>query len=191
VLHPSAGSSYTAPRASDAGVEQQQQRPLASPRSPSSSATSHAAHAYPTAVMTTNTYSPAHIAAPHHATGLGIGPSAGPPADLRLAVPGAAASQTTSMTSWHQPSAHYSSDLSSASTLRTPSSAWDYGGSYMSSTSPATGLPGSVQAYNYHLPSSQTMRFPSLTGPGGMRTTEHRFVPLHDYEGHGQPTTTS
>ena len=61
----------------------------------------------------------------------------------------------------------------------------------MSSTSPATGLPGSVQAYNYHLPSSQTMRFPSLTGPGAMRTTEHRFVPLHDYEGHGQPTTTS
>ncbi|KAK5138583.1 hypothetical protein LTR08_000171 [Meristemomyces frigidus] len=164
--------------ATDAGIEQQQQaRPGASPQSTTSSATSHghAAHAYPPA-MTTNAYSP-HVAAP---SGLGIGPSAGPP-DLRLAVPFPAASQTTS---WHQPSAHYAHDLSS--TLRTPSTTWDFGGSYMSS-SPATGLPSSAQAYQYQ---ATQMRFPSLTSQTAP-PLEHRFVPLQDYEDHSQPTTTA
>lgn len=50
--------------------------------------------------------------------------------------------------------------------------------------SPATGLPGTAPAYPYQ------QRIPSLTGPSTM-PAEARFVPLHDYEGHGQQTSTS
>ncbi|KAK4544622.1 hypothetical protein LTR36_004194 [Oleoguttula mirabilis] len=189
-LHPTAGPSYTAPRAPDAGVEQQQQyqqRPVASPRSTSSSVTSqgHAAHVYASS-MTTNAYSP-HVAAP---IGLGLGPSAGPPTtDMRLAVSAVSAAGQT--TSWHQPSAHYSHDLSSTTTFRTPSTSWDFGGSYMSS-SPVTGLPTSAQAYQYQPQPAQQQqqRFPSLTSQTGM-PTENRFVPLQDYEDQSQPTSTA
>lgn len=192
VLQPAAGSNYTSSRPSDAGIEQQQ-RAAASPRSTPSSGTSHAVHAYAPAAMPNTTYPPAHAHAHAGAlgpasSGLGIGPSADPP-DLRLAVPVSAAGQTTS-TSWHQPSASYSSDLSSAATLRTPSTGtWDYtGANYLPSStiSPATGLPSSAQAYNY-----QSMRFPSLTSQAPMPNEHTRFVPLQGYQEQSQPSTTS
>jgi hypothetical protein len=53
---------------------------------------------------------------------------------------------------------------------------WDFGG-YVGN-SPATGLPGNMQSYQYQ------QRIPSMTGAGAM--PEHaKFVPLHDY----QPTS--
>ncbi|KAK5121595.1 hypothetical protein LTR85_004767 [Meristemomyces frigidus] len=182
-----ASPSYSAPRGSDAGVEQQyQQRPGASPRSTSSSVASHghAAHAY-ASVMTTNAYSP-HVAAP---AGLGLGPSQGTPADLRLAVPAVSAAGQT--TSWHQPSAHYSHDLSSTTNtlLRTPSTSWEYGGGYMSS-SPATGLPTTAQAYQYQPAQHHQLPFPSLTSQTAM-ATGNRFVSLQAYEDQSQPTSTA
>ncbi|EGP84082.1 uncharacterized protein MYCGRDRAFT_96263 [Zymoseptoria tritici IPO323] len=103
--------------------------------------------------------------------GLGLGPSAGPPGDLRISLPtSAGAAQATS---WHQPAAHYATDMSAATG---GGRSWDFGG-YIGA-SPATGLPGTMQSYPYH------QRVPPLTGPGAM--PEHaKFVPLHDY----QPTT--
>ncbi|KAK4506027.1 hypothetical protein PRZ48_003992 [Zasmidium cellare] len=164
VLHTPNMSTYAASRPSDANLEQ---RPAASPRSTSSSAASHG-HAYAPPAMPHNVYSP-HAAG---AQGLGVGPPAGP-ADLRLAVPTSAGAQTTS---WHQPAAHYSSDLAAGGR------GWDFGG-YLSAA-PATGLPGTAHSYPYQ------QRIPSLTGPAAM-PSEARFVPLHDYESQSQPTSTS
>ena len=157
------GSSYPMSRPSDMGMDQ---RPAASPRSASSSA-SHS-HVYAQPQMQHTVYSPHGM--PHGAmpAGLGIGPSPGHP-DPRLSVPTSAGAQTTS---WHQPSAHYGSDLGYST----------FSG-YLAS--PATGLPGTAQqSYNYQ------QRIPSLTGPTAM-PAEARFVPLQDYEGQGQPTSTA
>ncbi|KAI7120749.1 hypothetical protein KC324_g18440 [Hortaea werneckii] len=187
LLQSAAGPGYTAHPGPDTGIENQH-RAAASPRSTSSSTTSHAAHGYPSAVLPTNAYSPAHghIGTPVTAAGsLGLGPSAGPP-DLRLAVPGSTASSTT-LPSWHQPSAHYPSDLSSSATLRTPSTGtWDFGGDYLhgSAVSPATGLPSSAQAYDY-----QPARFSALTGQATVPTEHTRFVPLQYYGDQSQPTS--
>ncbi|KAI7187950.1 hypothetical protein KC363_g5727 [Hortaea werneckii] len=187
LLQSAAGPGYTAHPGPDAGIDHQH-RAAVSPRSTSSSTTSHAAHGYPSAVLPTNAYSPAHghIGTPVTAAGgLGLGPSAGPP-DLRLAVPGSTASSTT-LPSWHQPSTHYSSDLSSSATLRTPSTGtWDFGGNYLhgSAVSPATGLPSSAQAYDY-----QPARFSTLTGQSTMPTEHTRFVPLQYYGDQSQPTS--
>ncbi|KAK1822886.1 hypothetical protein LTR12_002608 [Friedmanniomyces endolithicus] len=189
-LHaPSAGPSYTATRNSDAGLgydtaqAQQYQRATigASPRSTSSSATSHA-YAPAHTLVTTNAYSP-------HATGSIASSSAGLgqlplPPDLRLAVPGAVAGEGGHQTtSWHQPSAHYA-DMA-ASTQQQNRDAWEYS-SYISH-SPATGLPGSAPSYGYQ---QQPMRLPSFSAQPAM-SSEARFVPLHDYEDPGQPTTTA
>ena len=160
VLHTPNMSSYAASRPSDASIEQ---RAAASPRSTSSSAASHG-HAYAPPAMPHNVYSP-HGAG---AQGLGVGP----PSDLRLSVPTSAGAQTTS---WHQPAAHYNSDLAGGGR------GWDFGG-YL--TAPATGLPGTAHSYPYQ------QRIPSLTGPAAM-PSEARFVPLHDYESQSQPTSTS
>lgn len=157
------GSSYLPNRPSDMGMDQ---RPAASPRSASSTA-SHS-HIYAPSQMHHNVYSPHGM--PHGVmpAGLGIGPSAGHP-DPRLSVPTSAGAQTTS---WHQPSAHYAPELGYST----------FSG-YL--TSPATGLPGTAQqSYSYQ------QRIPSLTGPTAM-PAEARFVPLQDYEGQGQPTSTS
>ncbi|KAH9844954.1 regulator medusa [Teratosphaeria destructans] len=118
---------------------------------------------------------------------VGIGPSGGPP-DLRLGVPVSDAGHSTS---WHQPQAAYSSDLSAA---RQNSASWEYN-SYLGG-SPATGLPSSAHAYAYQQPHmSQSPRYPSLTSSqAGMLPTMEagRFVPLQDYEAqHGQPTSTA
>ncbi|KXT08765.1 hypothetical protein AC579_4930 [Pseudocercospora musae] len=163
-LHPGA-SGYAAARPSDAGMDQ---RAAASPRSASSSAASHS-HVYAPPPMP-NPYSP-HAAMQ---SGLGIGSSAAY-SDPRLAVPTSAGAQTTS---WHQPSAHYSTDLSGTR------QDWSFGVGQYLSASPATGLPGTAQSYPYQ------QRIPSLTGPAAM-PAEARFVPLHDYETHSQPTSTS
>lgn len=165
-LHPQTPvtAGYSAARASDAGMEQ---RPAASPRSTTSSTTSHG-HAYvPT--ITSSAYT-SHVVTP--AAGLGIGPSAGTPQDLRLTVP-VSASQTTS---WHQPSTNYGP-------AELPRSSWEFT-PYLS-TSPATGLPGSAQSYQY-----QQHRFPPLASHAGL-PTEGRFLPLHDYDGQSHPTTSS
>ncbi|KAK3619572.1 hypothetical protein LTR56_014794 [Elasticomyces elasticus] len=185
-LHaPSAGPSYTASRASDSDVGLEiapyHQRPVgASPRSTSSSATSHV-YAPSHTITTTNAYSPHAVTVA--SAGLGIGPTTGqlPHPDLRLSVPGsmAAPGQTTS---WHQPSSHYA-DMSS-STHQHNRGTWEYN-SYISN-SPATGLPGSAPTYNYH---QQHMRLPSFTAQPAM-STEARFVPLRDYEDQSQPTST-
>ncbi|KAL9534069.1 hypothetical protein SMMN14_01919 [Sphaerulina musiva] len=137
------------------------QRSAASPRSASSSASY--THVYAPSQMQHNVYSPHGMP-----TGLGIGPSAGHP-DPRLSVPTSAGAQATS---WHQPSGHYASDLGYSNFT-----------GYLAS--PATGLPGTAQqSYGYQ------QRIPSLTGPTAM-PAEARFVPLHDYESQGQPTSTS
>ncbi|KAK0894880.1 hypothetical protein LTR91_023929 [Friedmanniomyces endolithicus] len=187
-LHaPGAGPSYTATRNSDAGLgydtaqAQQYQRATigASPRSTSSSATSHA-YAPAHTLVTTNAYSP-HATDSIASSSAGLGQLPLPP-DLRLAVPGAVAGagghQTTS---WHQPSAHYA-DMA-ASTQQHNRDAWEYS-SYISH-SPATGLPGSAPSYGYQ---QQPMRLPSFSAQPAM-SSEARFVPLHDYEDPGQPTT--
>ncbi|KAK3112918.1 hypothetical protein LTR53_010288 [Teratosphaeriaceae sp. CCFEE 6253] len=189
-LHtPGAGPSYTTGRGSNEGLAaesaqvQQLQRPIgASPRSTSSSVTSHAAYAPSHSITTTNTYSP-HASGAFSSAGLGIGSSAGQIPDLRMAVPGAvaAASQTTS---WHQPSAHY---LEMAAPQSQNRGTWDYN-TYLSN-SPATGLPGSAPPYIYP-PQQQHVRLPSFTAQPPM-ATEARFVPLHDYEDQSQPTTTA
>ncbi|KAI6899033.1 hypothetical protein KC355_g19900, partial [Hortaea werneckii] len=59
LLQSAAGPGYTAHPGPDTGIENQH-RAAASPRSTSSSTTSHAAHGYPSAVLPTNAYSPAH-----------------------------------------------------------------------------------------------------------------------------------
>ncbi|CAK4033931.1 Hypothetical predicted protein [Lecanosticta acicola] len=170
-LLPTPGASNYLPvsRASEAILDP---RPAASPRSTSSSATSHG-HAYAAQSMQASMYPPHAVGV----AGLGIGPSAGHPSshpDLRLAVPTSAGAQTTS---WHQPSSHYTSDMAAGR-------GWDFGGGYMGASPAATGLPGTAPAYPYQ------QRIPSLTGPAAM-PAEARFVPLHDYEGQGQPTSTS
>lgn len=155
----------------DARMEQPRQRHAVSPHLEVTSAASHG-HVYAPAMTanagpySTNAMGPA---------GLGLGPSAGHPPDLRLAVPvtTAAANQTTS---WHQPSAHYSSDPSA--TGREP---WAFPASYMSAA-PATGMPGSAQSY-------QSYRMPPMN-PQAM-SADNRPMSLHAYDVHGQPTTTS
>lgn len=176
----------------------QQQRPAASPRSTSSAATSHG-HAYATG-MTSQSYAP-HTAG---SAGMGLGPSAGPPADLRLG------GQTPA--SWQQPQPqpqqhrhhhqhqqhqHHHTQLAALYpspgttgnpelaatagaaapplTARTPSS-WEFG-SYLS---------GAAAASQYQFGSG---RMPSLPS-GQAAVPEARFVPLHDYEHQqGQPTS--
>jgi len=153
-----AGPSYAAAQVPDSRVQQQYpKRPIASPHSASGAVASHA-HAYASSPgpYTTNAMGSA---------GIGLGPSAGPP-DLRLAVP-VTTSQTTS---WHQPSAHYSHDLVRGS--------WDYSGGYMSA-SPATGMPGSAQAYSYH-----QQRIPPMSGHA--MASDSRTMHLHNYDDQSQ-----
>ena len=163
-----AGPSYSASRNSEVGIEQPQARPVASPMSTSSSATSHG-NAY-AASMTANAYASSTMGA----AGLGIGPAAGPQ-DLRLTVPVSAANQTTS---WHQPSAIYSTDLSASGR-----GSWNFPGPYMTA-SPATGMPSSVPSYQY------SDRVPSLTSQAIM-PTQARFVPLQDYEVQSHQTSSA
>ncbi|GAB7359042.1 hypothetical protein MBLNU230_g5114t1 [Neophaeotheca triangularis] len=186
-LHGPATSAYSATgRASDAGMEQhhQSQRRAVSPRSTSSSAPSHG-HAYPPS-MSTHVYSP-HAPIGSAGVGLGLGPqpSAGPP-ELRLAVPGAVSDSTGQTTSWHQPSTHYSNDLSaSASAAR--GSSWDFA-AYMPINTPISGagLPGSTQ-YAQQYPTS---RVPSLSSATAL-PSDGRFAPLHDYDETGQQTSSA
>lgn len=134
-----AGPGFSGGRPSDVAIEQPQTRPMASPLSTSSSATSHGNAYAPN--MAANVYSSQAMGP----TGLGIGAVAAPP-DLRLTVPLTATSQATS---WHQPAANYASDLSAGR------GSWDFPGAYMSA-SPATGLPTTAQSYPYstaqHIP---------------------------------------
>lgn len=175
---PIAGPSYTTPRLSDA---QHHSRPVASPRSASSSAPSHGqtAHAY-APIITTSAYSPAHVG-PSGVAGFGLGPSAGP-TELRVAVPVSTASQTTA---WHPSPATFPSDVASHNRV---SFDWNYS----LSSSPATGLPGVAQAYQFQPQPQPQQRFPSLTSQAGTLPTieAHRFVPLHEYEEQSQPTST-
>ena len=162
-----AGPGYSSARTSDVGIEQPHARPIASPLSTSSSATSHG-----------NAYAPNLAAAVYNSqamgpTGLGIGAATGPP-DLRLSVPVTVTSQATS---WHQPSVNYSSDLSA-----TGRGSWDFPGTYYSA-SPATGLPTSAQSYPY------SERLSSLTGQP--LPQQARFVPLHGYEDQSHHPTTN
>lgn len=159
--------SYAAGRSSEAGTEV---RLGASPRSTSSSI------AYPSSNLA-DAYSP-HMGVPG---GMSIGPSmmgAALPPDLRLTMPTVAGAAQA--TTWSNPAARYSTDLS-ASTSR---SLIDCGG-YLSS-SPATGLPSSAQSL--HFPAHG---YPApLTAQPGL-PTEARFVSLQDYEDAGHPTTSS
>ena len=163
-----AGPSYSSSRSSEVGIEQPQTRPVASPLSTSSSATSHG-NAY-AASMATHAYA-ANVMGP---SGLGIGPAAGPQ-DLRLTVPVSAAHQTTS---WHQPSATYSTDLSA-----TGRGSWEFPSTYMHA-SPATGLPSSAHSYQY------SDRVPSLTSQAVM-PAQARFVPLQHYEDQSHQTSSA
>jgi hypothetical protein len=153
------GPGYSSGRASDVGIEQPQTRPIASPLSTSSSATSHGNAFAPN--IAANVYSTQAMGP----TGLGIGTPAGPP-DLRLAVPVTATSQATS---WHQPSANYTSDLSA-----TGRGSWDFPGTYLTA-SPATGMPTSAQSYQYATAQSCP--------------PQARFVPLQGYETHNHQTS--
>lgn len=171
-----AGPSYAA-QVPDARIDQQQQRHIASPHSAASSSAASHGHAY-APVMGGASYPPNAMGP--GAAGLGIGPSAGPPPpppDLRLTVPA-----TTQATSWHQPSAHYSSDLS-ASAHR---AAW-FPTDYMSAAaaSPAAGMPGSAQSYQSYA------RMPAPMSAQSMPAGDSRLMPLHDYDGPGQPTSSS
>lgn len=139
-----------------------QQRHVASPHSTASSAASHG-HVYAPGPYSTAAMGPG---------GLGIGPSAGPSADPRLAVPVTTAANQT--TSWHQPSAHYSNDLSS-------SGRW-YGATDYLHAAPATGMPGSGAYQSYQ-------RFPPMTSQS--MAADVRLMPLHEYDSPGQPTSTS
>jgi hypothetical protein len=211
IAGPSYASAATGGRPSDTGLvdPHQQARAVASPRSTSSSAGSHG-HAYAPAMVTSATaYSPIHGGAVSAGgtTGLGIGPSAGAPPDLRLtsvpSVPGPGHQQTTS---WHQPQGTYSSDLSATGSMAANRASWDFNSSYLGS-SPATGLPSSVHAFQYqqHTPQAvqtpQQQRYPSLTSisqsglmPMSTPVEAHRFVPLQGYDEHhhpSQPTSTA
>ena len=148
-----AGPGYSGGRPSDVAIEQPQTRPGASPLSTSSSATSHG-NAYAANMV--------YASQAMGATGLGIGAVAGPP-DLRLAVPA-----TSQATSWHQPSANYSSDISAVREH------WPFPATYMTA-SPATGLPTTAQSYAY----SAAQSCPP----------QAHFVPLQRYEGQSQQTT--
>jgi len=75
-----------------------------------------------------------------------------------------------------------------ASTQQQNRDAWEYN-TYISN-SPATGLPGSAPSYGYPQQQQHTMRLPSFSAQSTM-SGEARFVPLHDYEDPGQPTTTT
>jgi hypothetical protein len=141
-------------------------RPIASPRSTSSSATSHGN------AFAANMATSAYAAGAMGPTGLGIGPSAGPPSDLRLAVPTPTAHPTTS---WHQPQTHYSHDMSATR------GSWDFPSAYPSA-SPATGLPSSAQSYQF------PNRMPSMMGQPEMGDGGH-FVPLQRYEDQSHQTT--
>lgn len=158
-MHSPAGSSYTTTGRAPEAVDQ---RIAASPRSTTNSAPPNAyAPVSNLAVYTANASGSA---------GLGLSVSAGPP-DLRLTVPGTGTAQTTS---WHQPSAHYSSDPSA-----TGRASWDFGQYF--DASPATGLPGSAQSLHYQ------QRMPSISQPASMAET--KFVPLQDYQDYGQRTS--
>jgi hypothetical protein len=191
-LHSAVGPSY-AGRGPDAGIDtvgivHTSARPTgASPQSTSSSATSHAA-AYATThqvyhTATSSAYSPhAGVAS----AGLGMGPSGALPAaptDMRLSVPGPAVSAAGQTTSWHQPSAHYTTDV--AAIQQPGRSAWDY--NQMMGSAP-TGMPGTVTSYGYSY--QQQSQLPSLTGQSVM-PTEGRFVPLPDYDQQSHPTSTA
>ncbi|KAK5156183.1 hypothetical protein LTS14_005070 [Recurvomyces mirabilis] len=202
-LHTPAGSSYTSTisRASDAGFDTSYSHGI-SPRSSASSsaAAHHAAAVYaPAHTMGNIGYSPHTPSLLGSAAGLGIGPSGAQGSDMRLAVPVpapgpvalAAATQQAGhgqTTSWHQPVSHYADMSLTATTQQQNRTAWDYN-SFMGS-SPATGMPGSVPAYNYATQQHATSHLPSLTAQPTM-ATEARFVPLHDYEQQGQPTSTA
>ena len=144
----------------------QHQRHIASPHSTASSAASHG-HVYAPAMTanagpySTNAMGP---------TGLGIGPSAGPPPDLRLSVPVTTAANQA--TSWHQPSTHYSSDFSAGGP-------WFPADSYVNA-SPATGSAQSYQSYQ---------RMPPMNAHP--MSADGRLMPLHEYDSRGQPTSTS
>lgn len=117
-------------------------------------------------------------AAPN-AMGLGIG--GGPSADLRLAVPGGQGVPVTTApnqtTGWHQPSAHYSSDLS-AGAGRGGSWAFPSTADYMGAgSSPATGMPGA-----YHQQAYPPQRLPQMSS---MSAGDNRLMPLQGYDGSG------
>lgn len=183
-----AGPSYTAAaQVPDARMEQthhqHQRHHVASPHSTVSSAPSHHGHVYaPTMPATYSTNAMGPTAA---GIGLGLGPSAGhPPPDLRLTVPVTTAANQT--TSWHQPSAHYSSDLSATGgrgSWAFPTTA-DYMGQQQ--VSPVTGMPGSAQGY--HQQQSYPRMPPMSAQP---MSADGRLMPLHDYDGQGQPTSSS
>jgi hypothetical protein len=136
-------------------------------------ATTAPSHAYASA-MTTQAYAGGSA---------GFGPSAGPP-DLRLTVPGAGG---------YQPASHYSSSDLSATSSAGRGNSWDFG-TYISA-SPATGLPGSVQAthYQYGIGSGQPQqqRISSLAAHSAQSINEGRFLPLYDQEEASQQTSSA
>lgn len=154
-----------------------QQRAITSPRSTSSSGTSHGNLYAPSHAMP-SVYSP-HPSLPVTSAGLRTGPSPVASADLRLAVPQlSAASQAGS---WPAPTVpHYTPNFSS--TPQEPRASLDYNNPYVGNA-PATGLPSANQAYG-----CQQTRVPSFTQHPGM-TAEPRFVALQEYEERGQPTS--
>lgn len=123
---------------------------------------------------------------PSASTGLGIiaggiTPSAAAAPDVRLTVPPPAASQATS---WHQPSPHYSHDVSGP--IR--GTAWDLSSPYMHPSSAMgmpSGLPHSTPShpnYTANMPPMQMSGHPAM--PVGAR-----FVPLQNYQDHSHQTS--
>ena len=167
---------YVTGRGSDAGIDAMLSRPMASPHSNASSAASHG-HAY---VAVPTHYSPPH--GMRGATGLGIGASTAGAPDLRLSVPVTAGHQTTvwrpsssQQQQQQQQHQHYSGDLSAADR-----GSWQFPGAYATSTSPATGMPGSSYHYPYSPNGLGLTHAPSMPAEG-------RFVTLHEYEDHHNP----
>ena len=196
---PAAGPSY-APAAATQVSEHAHARPVASPQHhpASSAAASHGPYAYAPAMTGHHSYHTTSSAIGPGAAGLGIGPgpSAGhPPPDLRLSVPVTTMGQTTS---WHQPSAHYSSDLSATSAGGARATSWSFPAvDYMgAAAAPATGMPGQSGVGGGgagHYPQAYSRMPPMMPAAGA---ADGRLMPsLHEYEGqhqhHGQPTSSS
>lgn len=164
---------YGSGRVADGSMEQQRAVAVTSPRSTSSSTTSHGAAAYAYAnpmTTTSNAYSPHARAGAAAGAGMGGGP---------LGYPMGLAGPASSNSMWQQP---YVPDVQ-----RYGRGSWDYeqGNAYIG-TPTGTGLAGSAPTYAYAQP-----RTTSLRGVGG--SVEGRFVPLNqEYEDDaGQQTTTA
>ena len=120
-------------------------RPTVSPPSASSSA----------AALQYQSGMPASTMSPHVGGSVGLAGPTGP-ADLRLSAPNAGMGQSIS---WHQPSAHYTTELSS----QRPS--WDFSGFMDNGLAPVTAGQSGPITYN-RIPSiSQSLGFPQFLMP--------------------------